>query len=149
MPAYQDYIVRTKVSEGLVSASAAKTTVSEAYMSDALPGLARVAAAWNLEAHSSKYVNTVTIAAANGMVTVTYNPVTTGILPAASNVYELTPGIVPVAGGIAVQLPAAVNAGNIDWACAGQTAGKAATVVAGVVAPANGVPAKFSSSECR
>ena len=40
IPAYQDYTIRAKVTEGIGLADAAKTAVSEAYQSGDLPGVA-------------------------------------------------------------------------------------------------------------
>jgi type IV pilus assembly protein PilA len=42
LPAYQDYAVRAKVTEGLVLAEGVKTLVSEAYAADGLNGLTAV-----------------------------------------------------------------------------------------------------------
>jgi type IV pilus assembly protein PilA len=39
IPAYQDYTVRSKVTEGLNIASAAKTGVSESFQSNGIPGV--------------------------------------------------------------------------------------------------------------
>lgn len=47
IPAYQDYTVRAKVSEGLELAKAAKTTVAESFQSDGLAGVRATATAWN------------------------------------------------------------------------------------------------------
>ncbi|MEO7323683.1 MAG: prepilin-type N-terminal cleavage/methylation domain-containing protein, partial [Dokdonella sp.] len=46
LPAYQDYTVRSKVSEGLVGASAAKVTVVEGFQSGGALGLQAVATAY-------------------------------------------------------------------------------------------------------
>src|SRR4029077_9351440 len=72
IPAYTDYTVRAKVTEGINLASSAKTTVSEGFQTNGLPGVAAAATAWNAGAPStSKYVQSVTITSANGMITVT------------------------------------------------------------------------------
>lgn len=57
LPAYQDYTVRAKVSEGLIAASAARTGVAEVYANTAtmLPS----AASMNVQTQSSKYVSSV------------------------------------------------------------------------------------------
>ena len=48
IPAYQDYTIRAKVTEGLNLADAAKTTVAESFQSGGLvPGLSAAAASWN------------------------------------------------------------------------------------------------------
>jgi len=61
LPAYQDYTIRTKVSEGLSVAAAAKLAVSETCQSEA--GLATInnAAVGYPAAVSSKYIDSITI----------------------------------------------------------------------------------------
>jgi type IV pilus assembly protein PilA len=69
LPAYQDYVKRAKVSEGILAASACRTTISEVYQSaTAGPG----AGNWGCEnaAQSSQYVSSIATSAA-GLVTVT------------------------------------------------------------------------------
>ena len=66
LPAYQDYTVRGRVSEGLVAASAAKVTVSE----NAASGSADLGAGYVAPTATSN-VTSVAIAAATGEVTVT------------------------------------------------------------------------------
>ncbi|MBV8146216.1 MAG: prepilin-type N-terminal cleavage/methylation domain-containing protein, partial [Gammaproteobacteria bacterium] len=46
IPAYQDYTVRSKVTEGLNLASAAKTTVAEGFQSNGLAGVTAASNAW-------------------------------------------------------------------------------------------------------
>jgi len=57
LPAYQDYTVRAKVSEGLIAASAARTGVSEVYSNAGkmLPS----AASMNVQSQTSQWVNKV------------------------------------------------------------------------------------------
>src|SRR5215472_7493967 len=72
IPAYTDYTVRAKVTEGLNIASSAKTTVSEGFETNGLNGVTAAATAWdNGGSIDSKYVQSVTIAAATGVITVT------------------------------------------------------------------------------
>ena len=66
LPAYQDYTVRGRVSEGLVAASAAKVTVSE----NAASGSADLGAGYTAPTATSN-VTSVAIAATTGEVTVT------------------------------------------------------------------------------
>ncbi len=46
IPAYQDYTVRAKVTEGLNLADSAKTAVAEGFQSNAIPGVAAAASSW-------------------------------------------------------------------------------------------------------
>ncbi len=99
IPAYQDYTIRSKVTEGLNLASAAKSAVSEYYIStNAYPSTNAMAGLSGTIA--SKYVNTVAVSA-GGLITVTYNA--TG-----------TNGV--GAGGTIVLSPSFGN-GVVDWDC--------------------------------
>src|SRR5215475_1097140 len=57
LPAYQDYVVRAKVSEAILAASSCRTTISEAYQSGT-PGVGPGAGNWGCEnaVKSSTYV---------------------------------------------------------------------------------------------
>ena len=66
LPAYQDYTVRGRVSEGLVAAAAAKVTVSE----NAASGSADLSAGYVAPTATSN-VTSVGIASATGAITVT------------------------------------------------------------------------------
>ncbi len=109
IPAYQDYTIRAKVTEGLNLADAAKTAVAESFQSGGMTGLSAAAISWNSSFVPSKYVSTIAIAAGTGAITITYN---VGQIPqlTGANVLVLTPN---VSGAALV----ATSAGNIDWAC--------------------------------
>ena len=47
LPAYQDYTVRTKVSEGLVLAGSAKVALAEAYQANDMDGITAVSTEWH------------------------------------------------------------------------------------------------------
>ena len=66
LPAYQDYTVRGRVSEGLVAAAAAKATVSE----NAASGSASLSAGFTAPTATSN-VTSVSIASTTGQITVT------------------------------------------------------------------------------
>jgi type IV pilus assembly protein PilA len=107
IPAYQDYTIRAKVTEGLSVASAYKAQVAEAFQSDGIVGVQTLSA--GLPAFvPTKYITNMTITPA-GVITITYNAVTIPQLVGA-NTMILTPGI---AGLVLV----AGAAGSIDWAC--------------------------------
>ena len=67
LPAYQDYIVRSKVSEALIAASSPKSALSEAFQTDGITGLTAAAKSINASGgtngtgYASKYVNAVTV----------------------------------------------------------------------------------------
>ena len=140
IPAYTDYTVRAKVTEGINLASAAKTTVSEGWQSGDVAGLNAAASAWTFAA--TKYVTNITIAQGTGLITVTYNNAAGGIpqLPGA-NTLTLTPNI----GGAALT-PGAV--GNIDWACA-SASNATATSNKLTVTTAGTIPAKYVPTQCK
>jgi len=73
IPAYQDYTIRAKVSEVIVAGSAAKTSVSEFYISEGImPGTAG-AAGVNVNTDQSDYVSTIGFTQdSTNVATVTY-----------------------------------------------------------------------------
>jgi type IV pilus assembly protein PilA len=71
IPAYQDYLIRSQVSEGLVMASASKTGVSEYYANKGAWPASNSAAGVGAPAEiNGKYVSGITIA--GGGITVTF-----------------------------------------------------------------------------
>ncbi|WP_374512212.1 pilin [Niveibacterium sp.] len=146
LPAYQDYTVRAKVSEGLTLAESAKSAVSETWQNDGnLTSLTQAIAAGRTGCaatvvycfNTSKYVSSIVIdTAATGEIQITYDTSSTGIPQlAGANIMVLVPTI----GGVAL---AAGSQGNIDWHCKGAAstfpAGSAYTpTVSGRFSPAN------------
>lgn len=150
LPAYQDYTIRARVTEGVGLASSAKSLIAE--NANTAAELTAVATAWNAQAGDngavSKYVSSVLVDAATGEVTVTFNQDNVGNIPAdATLVY--TPYI--QTGDDAVQLAAnfgSGNTGSVDWGCAST----ANLVSAGRDLPTltpGTLPAQFAPSECR
>ncbi len=84
LPAYQDYLTRTRVSEGLVLASPAKTKVIE----NAMLGV-EFSAGWTSPSPTSN-VASIDIDDARGQITITF---TTLIAPAGANTLILAPRI--------------------------------------------------------
>ena len=72
IPAYQDYTIRSQVSEGLSLAAAAKTAIAETYLNTGVAPVNREEAGMSTNAvdTSGKYVTQVLVA--NGTITVTY-----------------------------------------------------------------------------
>ena len=100
IPAYQDYTVRAKVSEGLNVAGAAKLAVSETYQSDGAMPADNTAA--GLAAASEIVGNNVSgVQVTNGRIIITYSN--------DANITGETLGLSPTTGG-----------GSIVWTC-GQT----------------------------
>ena len=143
LPAYQDYTIRSKVSEGIISASSAKATISEAFQTDSAPGIEAAVAAWDSTTTGSKYVNNVTIGA-GGIITVAINADGNNGLP------------ITLEGQTLVFVPSVNNAvitnnsvGAIDWACRSVTNATASGRQMYIGTQAGTLPAKYAPSECR
>ena len=140
IPAYQDYTIRAKVTEGLNLADAAKTAVAESFQSGGLQGLTAAAASWNGSWVATKYVKTINMAAANGVITITYDTVAIAQLT-GNNVLVLSPNI----GGA---LLVATSAGNIDWACT-SAAGTTAAAQKLTAAAGGTIATKYVPTNCK
>jgi type IV pilus assembly protein PilA len=103
IPAYQDYTIRARVTEGLSLADSAKTAVAETFQSN--PTLPMVTG-WAAPAASTN-VASVSLAAATGVITITYTAAAGG-------------GTILVSPN-----PALVNgtpvSGSMGWDCTGGT----------------------------
>ena len=141
VPAYQDYLVRARVSEGLSLANGAKMAVMDNLASGALSadegyrkGYAAPAATRNVKGIAidpTKGVITIetTPSAGNGtllLVPFTDNAGTPTVLPAPNATDSVAPGVV-------------------QWRCIV----KGSTPVAGVSPPDNALAAKYAPAECR
>ena len=136
IPAYQDYTVRAKVSEGLSLAASAKTTVSE----NAANGTP-LASGFTAPSPTPN-VSSVAIDSANGRITITYVPTVVG--GASQNTLILNPldgtnALVGTATGSTIP-----STGSINWVC--RSAAPATTVAN----TANGTLLnKYAPAECR
>jgi len=138
IPAYTDYTVRAKVTEGLNLASSAKATVSEGFQTNGLAGVSAAATAWNLAPPgATKYVTSVLMATGTGAITVKYSAATAQI---ANMTIILTPSV----GGAAL----GATGGNIDWACESATSTTAASFSLPVTGGAT-VPARYVPTQCK
>lgn len=123
IPAYQDYGIRTKVSEGMNISGSAKVAVSETFSSSgSFPSVDNLS--YGLPAAGSitgTYVTSIQAAAGSGIISITY----------ANNI-----GGNPTANGKTIQLmPDTSNPGAMKWTCGGT----AATTM----------PVKYLPSNCR
>ena len=123
LPAYQDYTVRARVSEGMVGASGAKLAVAE----NAASG-APFASGWSQPTATSN-VRSIGIFVDNGRIDVWTT------LRAGDGGFSLT----PAANGGALVAGTPPPGGNIVWTCAPSTAGGSATAML----------AKFLPASCR
>jgi type IV pilus assembly protein PilA len=109
IPAYQDYTIRSKVSEGLNMAGAAKLAVSETYQSvGRMPGTTGTSSnsSFGLPVAASiqgTYVSTISVDGETGAVLITYNQNVGGNPTANGEDIELTPDTSSV--------------GSVQWVC--------------------------------
>ncbi|WP_028453617.1 pilin [Chitinilyticum aquatile] len=152
LPAYQDYTIRTRITEGLNLAGGAKAMINEVATQNDLDV---AAATWNAQQNNlgatSKYVASTLITDTTGVITITYDRTTVGAGGAANPTLTLKPFVKTNATTFQA-LEAAIAAGNtgpIDWACASATnatataRGMDAGIVPGTLA------AKYAPAECR
>lgn len=153
LPAYQDYTVRTRVTEGLGLAEAAKQAIATEG-SAAAADLARVATTWNAQNNNtganSKYVNSIQITGTSGEIAITYNPANVGVA-ATENTITLTPWVRSGVAGAGETLAAAIaggRTGSLDWGCASAT--NATATAAGItIANPGTLQAKYAPAQCR
>jgi type IV pilus assembly protein PilA len=145
IPAYTDYTIRSKVTEGINLASAAETTIAEGWQSNSTAGMAAAAGAWTFT--STKYVKTIAVSATDGSILVTYNTSagSGGITQlAGADQITFTPSITGVKLGTSGTL-----AGNIDWACSSSSDATATAAGLPVTSPATPVLAKYVPTQCK
>jgi len=98
LPAYQNYIKRSKVSEGVVAADACKASLVEYVASEnSMPPTAQAAGCGNF--NPTQYVTALTYTPATGSIAVTYGNVGTGV---DGLLYDLRPN--SVASAVSGQL---------------------------------------------
>jgi type IV pilus assembly protein PilA len=149
IPAYQDYTIRAKVTEGLNLADSGKTAVAESFQSGGSTGLKAAATSWNTAFTPTKYVSSITVNTGTGVISVLYNALQIAQLPAGANKITLTPFINVPAGGGYMQLAAAgTSTGNIDWACS-SAANATATAQGMTVVAVGNVLTKYVPSNCK
>jgi type IV pilus assembly protein PilA len=90
IPAYQDYTIRSQVTEGLNLAAPAKASVAEVYANKGAPPISNTEAGIGAPAEiTGKYVNTVTVGA-GGVITVEYGKQANTKI--STKTLKLTPG---------------------------------------------------------
>lgn len=136
IPAYQDYIVRARVSDGLSLASSAKAAIAE----NAANGL-NFANGWTAPS-ATPNVTSVAITAATGAITITYTARGGGVAGATLILTPNSPLGTALAGTATTStIP---TGGSIGWAC--KSASSTATAGIG----ANGtLLSKYAPANCR
>ncbi len=164
LPAYQDYTVRARITEGLGLAASAKTLIGSDVATPA--DLLVAATTWNAQATNtganSKMVNSVCFdalgapacavpgAGGSGEIFINLNAGNVGVAPAANSIV-MTPWVrvgnaaaAPVA--LATSL-AAGTTGSLDWSC--QSATGATATARNMLGTLGTVLARFAPAECR
>ncbi len=139
IPAYQDYTIRSQVSEGLTLAAQAKAAVSESYANTGVAPLNRSAAGMSATATDTAGNYVSSLAVANGVITVTYS--STAPQRAHDNINGATLTLVPFVSAD----------GSIAWKCRSlnSSATPGGSVMSGG-ADANGTLLdKYAPAECR
>lgn len=138
IPAYQDYTIRSQVTEGLTLASAVKAGVAEAYANTGTWPVDNASAGGdNAAPPSGKYVASVVVGTvAPGVITITYGESANTAITGTSNVLTLYPG---------------VTANNdVVWACAdGAAPTTAPTWASAPGATAAEILSKYRPKVCR
>lgn len=152
LPAYQDYTVRSRVTEGFNLAEPAKTMLSTEVSSAA--DLTAQATDWNARAGgtgaTSKFVDSVQVNGTTGVITIDYNGGAVGVKNGDADQITLTPWMRSNAAGqsFAVGLAAGAS-GSLDFGCASKTNTVATANGITVVAPAKPMEAKYAPAQCR
>lgn len=139
LPAYQDYIVRSRVGEGVVLASQARMSVVE----NAAQGLP-LNAGYRAPAATAN-VASITIDQANGQILIAYTP---RVAPATANTLVLMPSATDASGVVGELALGKPPPGTIAWECfaAGKTASSGDGPVPSTAAT---LPAALAMAGCR
>ena len=128
LPAYQDYTVRAKVTEGLSLAGSAKTTISE----NAANGSSDLSSGWATPS-STTNVSSLAVSSSTGQITIQYSTAATGgtlMLNPYDGANPLSAGSVPTGG-------------SITWFC------KSVGSTAASCGPAGTILGKYVPATCR
>ena len=139
IPAYQDYTIRSQVTEGLTLAAQAKAAVSEAFSSTGAAPATRTAAGMSANATDTTGNYVSQMAVVNGVITITYSNTGNQRANAAINGSTLT------------LVPYLSTDNSVSWKCraAGSTAVPSATIMTGATNAAGSLLAKYAPAECR
>lgn len=144
IPAYQDYTIRAKVTEGLSLGGSAKIAVAEGFQSGGMAAVVVNADAWNPDyaANPSKYIQSIvidnTLGAPGGTITITYGNQAPAQITGQTLLLSPFVAGAPMADGAS---------GSIDWACTSLT--NATAVARGMAAPIGSLMGRYAPSECK
>ena len=147
VPAYQDYVVRAKMTEGFSSAMRVKTDIASAFGSGGINAVQAAALEYKTgnTSTSSKYLHWIEVANDGVITAVVSANAANGIPPALDGqTFTLTPQQPQGAGYVDLAL---AGDGRIDWACASATNVVATT--RGMLFKAGSLEGKYLPAECR
>ena len=139
IPAYQNYLIRSQVTEGLSLADGWKTSIAEYYAQNGSFSTCATAAtagclAMQSTSSTGKYVSQVTVVTGGIQITYSNTAPYTANKAIAGNTLGLTPY---------------TNANNdVVWVCGSNTPPSTATLPAGVTAPATNVANQYLPTSC-
>jgi type IV pilus assembly protein PilA len=157
LPAYQDYTVRARVTEGIALAGDAKAQIGVGVATQT--DLAAAAEAWNDQAggqgSTSKYVTRVRMeeaaGATQGEITIVYADTVGPITPGTNDSLVLSPWVKYGSGSTEVialgSSFAAGVTGVLDWSC--QSEAMLSSNSRNMPGTLGTLPAKFAPTECR
>jgi type IV pilus assembly protein PilA len=135
IPAYQDYTIRSQVTEGMNLASAVETAAAETFSNTgSFPSTSTAAGLGSWP--SGKYVTKVDLSTNAGAITITYgNQANTAVTASGSNTLVLTPYL---------------DANNdVIWVCGYNSAPNGASLPSGITQAASTVLPKYLPAVCR
>ena len=140
LPTYQSYVVRTRVSEGLVMAAAAKTAVVEAASTGA-GGLANGFATGYNSTGATKNISSISIAPSNGVITINTTEA------AGNGALVLVPYVQTgeTISALSTTTNSTLTQSAVQWKCLA----KGAATFAGVGVPKNALEAEVAPSDCK
>ena len=142
LPAYQDYVVRARVSEGLALATTAKTTVMDVVSNGNVATTANNYKADYTWSGATNNISVIDIAPATGVITISTTPA------AGGGKLLLVPFTGSVTSPLSLPGPDAASPivnGNVQWKCLS----KSAATFAGVTVPSDALDRKYAPSECK
>ncbi len=143
IPQYQDYVTRSKITEGFNLAAPAKTALAETYQS-----LGRTPTGTNAAGGNSWGLPTAASITGHYVSGVLLNGTPTGGGPTITVTYNTQVGGGVISGN-AVVLTADTGSGSIAWACGYQTVTANGKTVGSASGNGTTVPAKFLPANCR
>ncbi len=147
VPAYQDYVVRAKLTEAFNQVMGVKADVGSAFASGGTAGVARIADSYlnGNNSTSSKYVQFIEVNE-EGIITAVIAANATNGIPTGLNggTFTLTPQLSTANGFVALDDN---ETGRTDWACA--SASHAVADYRQMLYTTGTLPPKYLPAECR